>query len=568
MTNTPSNVNALKLGVLGGIVAVFIALLGMVEAFATRDIIGGVIDMGRTLILISFFFTGFLVLRQYHGAPSPSSASVIQGALAGLVSGAFLAGLALMQSALPAMRSIFVNATPALLKLMTFGQDLAIGIVVLLVLGAALGALPGLLQLLPLSFRRGLMSGITWVILVGLLQELLVVTFRSVPGLRELSIFLFAQSGLSVIGAIVLFIIVFGVEWFRSERSKEIHARYAELPPQQRRALNIAGLVLVVVMLLLLPAVLGLFFSAVLVQVGLYVLMGLGLNIVVGFAGLLDLGYVAFFAIGAYTTAILTSTSKEVVFAGGFPFWVGLPVTIVMCLLAGVILGVPVLKVRGDYLAIVTLGFGEIIRLLALSDFLKPFLAGSRGFELIPKPWIGSFEFAGPQQLYYLLLVGCMVVAFVALRLKNSRLGRAWMAVREDEDVAQGMGINLVVTKLLAFGMGASFAGIAGAINASYLAIVYPHSMNLLVSINVLALIIIGGMGSIPGVIVGALALVGLPELLREFADFRLLIYGAVLVIMMLLRPEGLMPEARRAMELEEFREEEAEAQPAKAAAT
>jgi branched-chain amino acid transport system permease protein len=195
-------------------------------------------------------------------------------------------------------------------------------------------------------------------------------------------------------------------------------------------------------------------------------------------------------------------------------------------------------------------------------------LAGARGFELIPKPSIGSFEFSGPQQLYYVILAGCIIVALVALRLKNSRLGRAWMAMREDEDVAQGMGINLVATKLLAFGMGASFAGIGGAINASYLAIVYPHSMNLLVSINVLALIIIGGMGSIPGVIVGALALVGLPELLREFADFRLLIYGAVLVLMMLLRPEGLMPEARRAMELEEFREEETEAQAAEATAT
>ncbi len=568
MSNTPSNVNALKLGVLGGIVAVFIALLGMIEAFATRDIVGGVIDMGRTLILLSFFFTGFLVFRQFRENPSHSNTAIFQGALAGLISGAFLAGLLLLQTALPALRNVFVNATPALGKLLTFGQDLAIGIIVLLVFGVLLGALPGLLQYLPAAIRRGLLTAITWVILIGLLQELLVVTFRSVPGLSVLSTFMFASSGLSIIGAVVLFVIVFAVEWFRTERGNEVQERYAQLPPKQRRALNFAGLGLVALLLLILPSVLGLFFSAVLVQVGLYVLMGLGLNIVVGFAGLLDLGYVAFFAIGAYTTAILTSTSKEVAFAGGLPFWVGLPAAIVMCLFAGIILGVPVLKVRGDYLAIVTLGFGEIIRLLALSDFLKPFLAGARGFELIPKPWIGSFEFSGPQQLYYLLLVGCIVVAFVALRLKNSRLGRAWMAVREDEDVAQGMGINLVVTKLLAFGMGASFAGIGGAINASYLAIVYPHSMNLLVSINVLALIIIGGMGSIPGVIVGALALVGLPELLREFADFRLLIYGAVLVIMMIVRPEGLLPEARRAMELEEFREGEAEAQAAGVAVT
>jgi len=367
---------------------------------------------------------------------------------------------------------------------------------------------------------------------------------------------------LSLTGAVILFALVFAFQLWRARYGKDVQTRYNNLPATQQRVVNGGLLMLVLAVLLMLPSVLGLFFSEVLVQVGLYVLMGLGLNIVVGFAGLLDLGYVAFFAIGAYTVGLMTSTSKEIAFAGGFPFWVGLPVAIVAAAFAGIILGIPVLKVRGDYLAIVTLGFGEIIRLLALSDFLKPYFAGARGLELIPKPFIGSFELEGPQQLYYLLLIGCIVVAFIATRLKTSRVGRAWMAMREDEDVAQAMGINLVATKLLAFAMGASFAGIGGAINASKLAIIYPHSMNLLVSINVLALIIIGGMGSIPGVIVGALVLVGLPEILREFADFRLLVYGAVLVLMMLVRPEGLLPEARRAMELEEFREEEA---PAKA---
>lgn len=550
----------LKLGALGGIVAVYVALVGMFEVFAKRDIISGVIDMGRTLMLLSFLFTGYLTLRQNRGAPSSLRTSIARVAIAGLVSAAFLAVLAVMQSAFPTMRNVFVNATPELLKMLTFGQDLIIGLVVLLVVGAIVGALPALVQLLPTSIRRSLITAIVWVMLMGLLQELLSVTFRTVPGLRELSVLLFASSGLSIIGAIILFVLVFAIEWLRKSRGNLVQARIARLPAPRRRILMGVALLLGVLALLSLPGVLGLFFSSVLVQVGLYVLMGLGLNIVVGFAGLLDLGYVAFFAIGAYTTAILTTTSKELVFAGGFPFWVALPFAIVMCIFAGVVLGIPVLKVRGDYLAIVTLGFGEIIRLLALSDFLKPYFGGSRGVELIPKPFIGSFEFAGPQEMYYLLLVACLIVGFLALRLKNSRIGRAWMAVREDEDVAQAMGINLVSTKLLAFGMGAAFAGVGGAINASYLAIIYPHSMNLLVSINVLALIIIGGMGSIPGVVVGALALVGLPELLREFADFRLLIYGAVLVLMMLLRPEGLIPEERHAMELEEFREKPTEA--------
>jgi branched-chain amino acid transport system permease protein len=240
-------------------------------------------------------------------------------------------------------------------------------------------------------------------------------------------------------------------------------------------------------------------------------------------------------------------------------FWGALPFAIVIGIISGVILGIPVLKMRGDYLAIATLGFGEIIRILVLSDFLRPWLGGAQGIGTIPKAAIGGLEFATPQQLYYLILAGCLLVAFVSLRLRDSRLGRAWMAVREDEDVAQAMGINLVATKLLAFATGAGFSAISGAIFATKLGSVYPHSFNVMISINILCVIIVGGMGSIPGVVVGAMALVGLPELLREFAEYRLLVYGAVLVAMMLLRPEGLWPEAVRRRELhgEETAEEE-----------
>lgn len=546
--------NGFRMGIVGGFAVVFIALVGMVEAFATRDIIGGVIDMGRVLILVAIFMIGHFAVRQ--SSDGTRRDRVVRAAIAGVTSIGFLALLALVMTVEPAIRTIFVNATTALLKQLTFGQDLVVGIILLLVVGAVVGAIPGLLQFLRPSVQQALVMATTWVVLIGLLQELLTVTFQNAGPMNTLATFLFAKSGLSVTGAIVMFIVIFGVELLRRERSEQVKQTYSALPVTQQRIISGIGLLIALAIMLSLPAFLGLFFSEVLVQVGLYVLMGLGLNIVVGFAGLLDLGYVAFFAIGAYTVGILTSTSKEIAFAGGLPFWVGLPVAIAVSLLGGILLGIPVLKVRGDYLAIVTLGFGEIIRLLALSDFLKPYFAGARGLELIPKPFIGSFEFAGPQELYYLLLIGCIIVAFIATRLKSSRIGRAWMAMREDEDVAQAMGIHLVTTKLLAFAMGASFAGIGGAINASKLAIIYPHSMNFFVSINVLSLIIIGGMGSIPGVIVGALALVGLPELLREFADFRLLVYGAVLVVMMLVRPEGLVPEARRAMELEEFKEE------------
>ena len=309
--------------------------------------------------------------------------------------------------------------------------------------------------------------------------------------------------------------------------------------------------VLLGVVVVLLP-LLGSYPSEVLNEVFRFVLMGLGLNIVVGFAGLLDLGYVAFFAIGAYTMGILTSPE-----IGWLPFtltfWQALPFAVIMSTLAGVVLGVPVLGMRGDYLAIVTLGFGEIIQRIAISDWLKPYIGGSNGITLIPKASVGAFELNNPQRLYYLFLAGCVLLAFISQRLKSSRLGRTWMAMREDEDVAEAMGVDLVRTKLLAFATGAAFAGLSGAFFASKLTSIYPHSFQLMISINVLCLIIVGGMGNIPGVIIGGLVLIGLPEILREFAEYRLLIYGVALVLMMLVRPEGLLPEPRRRLELHDF---------------
>jgi branched-chain amino acid transport system permease protein len=301
------------------------------------------------------------------------------------------------------------------------------------------------------------------------------------------------------------------------------------------------------------------------VLVGLYTLMGLGLNLEVGFAGLLDLGFVAFFAIGAYTVALLTSRGDYGTLH--LSFWQAVPVAMVVSMISGVIFGVPVLRVRGDYLAIATLGLGEIVRLLVLSDALRPWLGGSFGILSIPRPVIAGLELSGPRQLYYVTLAASALVAYVAWRLQYSRLGRAWVAIREDEDVAQALGINLVSTKLLAYGLGAVFAGVAGAIFAVMVGSVFPHSFQLLISINVLVLIILGGMGSQWGVVVGAVALVGLPELLREFGEFRFLVYGAVLVAMMLLRPEGLVPSAVRQRELHEGSEEPAGPQPISAPA-
>jgi branched-chain amino acid transport system permease protein len=383
---------------------------------------------------------------------------------------------------------------------------------------------------------------------VGTLRDqlLLIDLFKIQPISNTLKTYIFARSGLTPIGALLVFAISAGLSYYLSGRKKV--TAVSQPTKTQKRNRTILIIVLAAI-LCVLPYALGIFYSEILDSTGLFIMMGLGLNIVVGFAGLLDLGYVAFYAIGAYTMGVLTSSGLGLFHLS---FWQALPIALFTTWLAGIILGLPVLRMRGDYLAIVTLGFGEIVRLLVLSDWLKGYLGGTQGIQSIPQPQIGPINFNTLQELYYLILIGIAIVAFIAWRLKESHLGRSWMAIREDEDVAQAMGINLVLTKLLAFSTGALFAGLAGTLGAAKLTSVYPHSMTFIVSINVLVLIIIGGMGSIPGVFVGALILVGLPGLLSEFEEFRLWFYGMALVFMMLYRPEGFVPEARRKRELHE----------------
>jgi branched-chain amino acid transport system permease protein len=375
---------------------------------------------------------------------------------------------------------------------------------------------------------------------------LLIYILQQEPISTILKAVIFAQSGLSPIGALIVFALSTSLAFYSSGRKR---VTPLSRTPKQQKKFRITLFIGVSLILVFLPLALGLFFTEILDSTGLFIMMGLGLNIVVGFAGLLDLGYVAFYAIGAYTMGVLTSSGLGLYH---FTFWEALPFALLAAWLAGIILGLPVLRMRGDYLAIVTLGFGEIVRLLALSDWLKAGLGGTQGIQSIAQPVVGPFTFDTLPKLYYLILIGIAILTFIAWRLKDSRLGRSWMALREDEDVAQAMGINLVFTKLMAFSTGALFAGLAGALGATKLTSVYPHSMTFIISINVLVLIIIGGMGSIPGVFVGALVLVGLPGILSEFEEYRLWFYGLALVFMMLNRPEGLWPEARRRRELHE----------------
>ena len=296
----------------------------------------------------------------------------------------------------------------------------------------------------------------------------------------------------------------------------------------------------------LVPLKAGQYWNYTIGTVGIYVLLGLGLNIVVGLAGLLDLGYVAFFAIGAYTMALLTAPQPHNLM---WSFWIALPIGVILATMTGLLLGTPVLRMRGDYLAIVTLGFGEIIGILSKSDVLTPFTGGPKGVTAVGGPTLFGKPFNSGTDYVYLIFLAVLLVIFVTNRLQNSRVGRAWEAMREDETVSRAMGINTLTQKLLAFAIGAAFAGLGGAIFASRNQFTGPEDFNLMVSINVVAVVIVGGMGNIPGVIAGALVLKGLPEVLRQLQDYRVLVFGALLVVMMLWRPAGIIPSSRRKME-------------------
>ncbi len=307
----------------------------------------------------------------------------------------------------------------------------------------------------------------------------------------------------------------------------------------------------------------------------LYAMLALGLNIVVGFAGLLDLGYVAFYAVGAYLYAILASPH----FGIHLPFWALLPLGAGLAGIFGVLLGAPTLKLRGDYLAIVTLGFGEIIRIF-MNNLDRPIniTNGPQGINLVDPIRFGEFSltkkheifgvtFTDLHQYYYLFLLLTLAVIFICMRLQDSRIGRAWVAIREDETAAEAMGINTRNVKLLAFAMGATFGGVAGGLFASLQAFVSPESFTLNESIIILCMVVLGGMGHIPGVVLGAILLTALPEALRYSSDvqkivfdrvyidpanLRMLLFGVVLVAMMLFRPEGLWPSPQRKRELKE----------------
>jgi branched-chain amino acid transport system permease protein len=647
-----------RLGLYGAAVAVLLALTGIFGKLDERQVIAGTITLSLVLLTIMLCAAGFVTASRVKA--QGLVAMLANGVVGSLIVGVGLSLVMLLESSVD-LTFIFAGLqTDPVTPVLTFGQPLANGVVLLLGFSVAAGVVSAGLLALPARVRSVILLSLALTVSIGLLEiqvkgiitlpdaialglvgamgYLAALRLMSSPALSRLviGVGMGAAAGLvlgllangSVFGAasrllypagvvpqVLIFALVGGMGAAVAAAPRNIHsgsvfviglllgvgilnwqdsmgwlatglifavflllfwfipplttgstARYDSLPRPEKQINQRYSLIVMILVMLVAPLFLGQYITSVFDLVGLYIIMGIGLNIAVGYTGLLVLGFVAFFALGAYTVGTLTTPSIitcggvlpddiaradiPTVCTGIMTFWQAWPIAIGVSMLAGLALGIPVLRLRGDYLAIVTLGFGEIIRLITLSGDFKPIFGGAQGISNIPVPVIDltalnpawRFELGSALNIYYVILFGIMVTAFVAYRLGSTRLGRAWRAIRADEDVARAMGINLTRAKLLSFAVGAGFAGLGGAIFGSWLQGIFPNSFTVIVSINVLALIIIGGLGSIPGVVVGSIILVGLPEILRELQDYRLLAFGVLLVVVMLARPEGLIP--------------------------
>ena len=567
MTETPGVAwrKQIRFALIGALSSAFIALAGMPVGLDGRSIIQPVLSMGfLSLLWVPFVMAtlaGSEVVLEGMTARTRDSKDLLAGGLIGLGSaGGLVLLMVLIQNF--NLRDPLVNWSPQLLTLLSFNRSLGVGALLWLLLGLILGVLGAAMHVLPKKLCSRSRTVVLSVLAVSVLETFLTDLLEGF-GLEVLTDFVYyKRGGLEVGGALLVAALALLIPLLVGTRIKDVKKQVVDLPAEERKRVNLILLAVSAALLLVLPFFLGKIANELLANVGLFVLLALGLNVVVGLAGILDLGYVAFFAVGGYKTAVLTSPNSPG-FSPELPWPIALIVVVVITGMVGLFIGAPVIRMRGDYLAIVTLGFGEIIRLLFLSDWLSGWFGGAQGITNIPgvEVGIGTVKGTDPRSVFLLVLVFCAIAIYVSWRLENSRLGRAWMAIREDEDVAEAMGVNTTNTKLMAFVVGAVLASFSGAIFSAKVGSIFPTSFLMLVSIIILVVVIVGGMGNIAGVIVGALVLIGVlggpkqPGLLQEFSQFKLLIYGALLVWMMLKRPEGLVPNVRRTRELhqEEF---------------
>ncbi|MEC9394749.1 MAG: branched-chain amino acid ABC transporter permease [Actinomycetota bacterium] len=552
--------HVLRWGFICGLALVALCLVGMPVELDKRALIERHLSLGYLFVLMVPVAIGWVssTLVALEGVENRRQGlyDLITGLVVGLIGGGLLS---LLMVALDNwnLRDPLVNWSPQLLRFLTYENGMGFGAAAWLSTGAVLGMVGASLHVVPAVVRRT-----TGFVVFGLfflsVLEAAISDLSEGFGLESLTDWLYAKKGgLTVTSTIVVGLVIAVASLATKGRVKAATERYRDMDGIERQKASTVLFVVIAALCVILPLFLGKIMNELLANVGIFLLLALGLNIVVGLAGLLDLGYVAFFAVGGYSTAVLTSPNSPW-FSPELHFGVALVFVVLAAALTGLLIGAPVIRMRGDYLAIVTLGFGEIIRLLFMSDWLVPYFGGAQGITNIPGVDLGFATVKGtdPRSVFYLVLAFCAIAIYTSWRLQASRLGRAWMAIREDEQVAEAMGINTVNAKLMAFVVGAVLASFSGAVLAAKVGSIFPTSFMILVSIIILVVVIVGGMGNIAGVLVGSFVLIGVlggpkqPGLLQEFQNYKLLIYGVLLVFMMLKRPEGLVPSARRSREL------------------
>jgi branched-chain amino acid transport system permease protein len=556
-----------RAGAIGGVVTVFLALVGFIGRFVGLNLVGGRVTFARLVIFGVPFLVGFAATRPRIEAGEVRALgrrdSLVAGAIAGATAGAVFAIVVVLAAAfgIGRIRSVFLNVTEELVDFVTFGLAAPIGGLVLALAGALAGGVGASLRVTPATIRRPVTTAVSSVLVMGFLQRIVPIALDQLDLERD---WLYSRSigGLTWLGAVAVAAVAAAASVVKARKGAGIRAWLVSPEDEEEGGAPAARWVLfaaVVGLLFVMPILVGPVVSQVLGTVLIYVLLGLGLNIVVGYAGLLDLGYVFFFAVGAYSTALLTGAALNTFTGSGPPavsadlnFYVAIPIVLVIAAATGLLIGAPVLRLRGDYLALVTLGLGEMVTVLVRSPWFAPLVGGPSGMRGVSDAAIAGYAFREPQHFYYLALAFVLVALFVSRRLSASRIGRAWTAMREDEQTADVMGVNITRFKLLAFAMGGAIGSLGGSMFAVQIGSLTPASFEVQVSILVLGLVILGGMGSLPGVVTGALVLVGLPGLLREFEEYRGLAYGAAVVAVMILRPQGLVPNVRRSRELQE----------------
>jgi branched-chain amino acid transport system permease protein len=551
-------------GLVGGASAIYLSLVGLYTRFAELELVGEQVTLGRVLLVAPGLLAGYAATRPRTVGGERRTVGfgpgVVAGAITGLITGVAFAAAAWFAEwfGVARIRQVFVSITEDLIDFLSFGLGIPGGLLVLVALSLVAGAIGGFARTAPASVRAPATAGIIAVLAFGLLQRIVPIVLIEL-GIESDWLYSPVTGGLTWLGAVLIFAGASGADVLWRSRGdlarRRVRASVRETPGA-RVGLTIA----LVVLLGSLPLLLGTVISEVFGQVMIYVLLGIGLNIVVGYAGLLDLGYVAFFAFGAYATGVLTGAflntstgAAEPALSADLSFYIAVWIVALLAAGVGLLIGAPVLRLRGDYLAIVTLGLGEIVSVITASRWAQPLIGGPQGMRGVTKAEIFGLNFQdNPQHFYYLALAFVLLALFVSWRLASSRIGRAWNAMREDEQVAEAMGVSTIRFKLLAFAMGGAIGSLGGALFAVNIGSLTPASFEILVSITALAVVILGGLGSLPGVVVGALVLIGLPGLLREFEEYRLLIYGGAIVAIMILRPQGLIPNIRRSRELHE----------------